>query len=379
MLRHGAGPDARRAPTPTRSTTRRASRTTRAGTCRCRPRPARSLPGERARARPRAARATASRSARLELLRSRSPSSTRTCTARRSSTRARRWATRRPRCRRHGRRAACGGRRGSRAMRRGPGRHVLLGRDARRSRFVFDNEKWAHPVEVAPFRIARAPVTQAEFARLRRGRRLRRARAVERGGLALAATRPARPIRSTGGARVRSWLRRDFDRWVPLEPHRPVSTSTGTRPRRTAAGRGRRLPTEAEWEMAASMRRRRRKRRFPWGDARADAERANLDGARARLPADVAALPAGDSAFGCRQMIGNVWEWTASDFRPYPGLQRRTRTTSTREPWFGTHKVLRGGCWATRVAPAAQHLAQLLPARPPRRVGGLPDLRALKR
>jgi iron(II)-dependent oxidoreductase len=62
---------------------------------------------------------------------------------------------------------------------------------------------------------------------------------------------------------------------------------------------------------------------------------------------DVAACPAGDSAFGCRQMIGNVWEWTASDFLPYPGFE----TDPYREysqPWFGTHKVLRGGCWATR-------------------------------
>ena len=62
---------------------------------------------------------------------------------------------------------------------------------------------------------------------------------------------------------------------------------------------------------------------------------------------DVAAFPAGDSAFGCRQMIGNVWEWTASDFLPYPGFVADPYKEYS-APWFGTHKVLRGGCWATR-------------------------------
>jgi len=62
---------------------------------------------------------------------------------------------------------------------------------------------------------------------------------------------------------------------------------------------------------------------------------------------DVAALPEGDSALGCRQMIGNVWEWTASDFLPYPGFVADPYQEYS-QPWFGTHKVLRGGCWATR-------------------------------
>ncbi len=62
---------------------------------------------------------------------------------------------------------------------------------------------------------------------------------------------------------------------------------------------------------------------------------------------DVGALPAGDSAFGCRQMIGNVWEWPGSDFLPSPGFVRDPYQEYS-EPWFGTHKVLRGGCWATR-------------------------------
>jgi iron(II)-dependent oxidoreductase len=62
---------------------------------------------------------------------------------------------------------------------------------------------------------------------------------------------------------------------------------------------------------------------------------------------DVAALPAGDSAFGCRQMLGNVWEWTASPFEPYPGFEIDPYADYSK-PWFGTHRVLRGGCFATQ-------------------------------
>lgn len=62
---------------------------------------------------------------------------------------------------------------------------------------------------------------------------------------------------------------------------------------------------------------------------------------------DVTAYAAGDSQSGCRQMIGNVWEWTDTTFEPYPGFvvgpYREYSTTS-----FGDCKVLRGGCWATR-------------------------------
>jgi iron(II)-dependent oxidoreductase len=114
-----------------------------------------------------------------------------------------------------------------------------------------------------------------------------------------------------------------------------------------------RLPTEAEWEIAASGEPalngsglKRHRRRYPWGDDSPTPEQANLDW-RAMRCVPVDALPAGDSAFGCRQMIGNVWEWTASDFKPYAGFVAGPYQEYS-APWFGDHKVLRGGCWATR-------------------------------
>jgi iron(II)-dependent oxidoreductase len=112
------------------------------------------------------------------------------------------------------------------------------------------------------------------------------------------------------------------------------------------------LPTEAEWEVAAagapaaygwgfSSQR----RYFPWGDQPPTAALANLAWQGAG-PVDVNAHAAGDSAFGCRQMIGNVWEWTADNFEPYPSFSVDPYKEYSK-PWFGTHKVLRGGCWAT--------------------------------
>jgi iron(II)-dependent oxidoreductase len=212
--------------------------------------------------------------------------------------------------------------------------------------FVFDNEKWAHPVEVRPFAMARAPVTQAEFAAFVDDGGYRRREVWSAAGWSWRAGAAAeQPVYWQRVAR--GWQRRDFDTWVPLEPHRPMIHVGWYEAEAYCLWAGRRLPTEAEWERAASCAGvGQAKRRFPWGDDGPTAERARLDG-RGLGCVGVAAHAAGDSACGCRQMIGNVWEWTADVFRPYPGfVPDPYREYSA--PWFGDHHVLRGGCWATR-------------------------------
>ncbi|MDP4005944.1 selenoneine synthase SenA [Methylobacterium sp. NEAU K] len=217
--------------------------------------------------------------------------------------------------------------------------------------FVFDNEKWAHPVEIAPFRIARAPVTNAAFAAFVEDGGYRSDAFWDAEGLAWlrasGATGPAYWQRRDGG-----WVTRVFDRLEPLAPDRPVAHVNWHEANAWCRWAGRRLPTEAEWEAAAigepgaDGALSRVKRTYPWGEAFPDPALANLDGGRLGC-VDVAAHPAGDSAWGCRQMLGNVWEWTASPFLPYPGFAPDAYKEYS-EPAFGTRKVLRGGGWATR-------------------------------
>jgi iron(II)-dependent oxidoreductase len=219
--------------------------------------------------------------------------------------------------------------------------------------FVFDNEKWAHPVETPSFRIARAPVTNAEFADFVADRGyLRREFWSHQGWICRVKTGVQHPIYWKRGEK--GWLRRHFDTLVPLEEHAPVIHVNWHEAEAYCTWAGRRLPTEAEWEMAASAEPApdgngitERKRRYPWGDEPPSPDRANLD-SRFLGCVDVGAFPCGDSAFGCRQMIGNVWEWTASAFFPFPGFIVDSPYKAYSAPWFGYRKVLRGGGWATR-------------------------------
>lgn len=216
--------------------------------------------------------------------------------------------------------------------------------------FVFDNEKWAHPVTVAPFRIGRAPVTNAQFLEFVADDGYRRRTLWSEAGWrwreAAGAEHPLYWV-----ARQAGWCEQQFDRMVPLQPHRPVIHVNWYEAEAWCNWAGRRLPGEAEWEAAAATEPDTagfgsRKRRYPWGDARPGPHHANLDG-RALGTVDVAAHPEGDSAWGCRQMLGNVWEWTGSSFEPYPGFSADIYEEYS-APWFGSRKILRGGAWATR-------------------------------
>jgi len=229
-----------------------------------------------------------------------------------------------------------------------PGGRLLLGSLPDRP-FIFDNEMEAHEVQIEPFAISRTAVRNAEFAAFVDDRGYERGEFWSRDGWAwrqrLNSTHPVYWERDG-----KQWLRREFDRRAPLEDYLPVLHVNWFEADAYCRWAKRRLPTEAEWEMAASSapsaNAGERKRRFPWGEKPAAPDRANVDW-RAGCCIDVRALPESDSAFGCRQMIGNTWEWTASDFNPYPGFAPGPYLEYS-APWFGDHKVLRGGCWTTR-------------------------------
>lgn len=142
------------------------------------------------------------------------------------------------------------------------------------------------------------------------------------------------------------WLRRRFGVVEPVPEDEPVLHVSWYEADAYARWAGRRLPTEEEWEKAArhdpvSG----RSRRYPWGDEDPTPEHANL-GQRHLRPAPAGSYPAGQSPLGVRQLMGDVWEWTSSDFLPYPGFVAFPYREYS-EVFFGPgHKVLRGGSFA---------------------------------
>jgi len=144
-----------------------------------------------------------------------------------------------------------------------------------------------------------------------------------------------------------TWVRTRFGRDEPVPLDEPVQHVCWYEAEAHARWAGKRLPTEAEWEKACSWDpTARRARRYPWGDDDPTPERANVSH-RASRPAPVGAYPAGASACGAEQMVGDVWEWTSSDFAGYPGF-RSFPYREYSEVFFGTeYRVLRGGSWAT--------------------------------
>jgi iron(II)-dependent oxidoreductase len=239
-------------------------------------------------------------------------------------------------------RAVAGGKDG---MVRFPGGRVEIGTDDRSA--AYDNERPRHRVELAPFWIGAAPVTGGEYLRF-----------VEDGGY------DARALWSDAGWKWREehgarapqfwergeggWTVRRMDRVAALDPRVPVCHVCWHEAEAYCRWAGVRLPTEQEWEAAASWDPASGTRRdYPWGDEPPTPLHANLD-QLAFEPAPVGAFPLNVSPIGCYGMMGDVWEWTSSDFLPWPGF-RAFPYAEYSEVFFGPeYKVLRGGSWATR-------------------------------
>jgi iron(II)-dependent oxidoreductase len=210
--------------------------------------------------------------------------------------------------------------------------------------FAYDNERPRHEVKLHAFEIDRLPVTNGDFAEF-----------VADGGYARAdlwAERGWAWRLRDEVERPRYWSadgsERRFDRIADIDPRRPVMHVSWYEADAFARWAGKRLPTEAEWEKAAAWGPfASGPHRQPWGDDPPSHETANLD-QTAFGPAPAGAYPEGASAYGVLGMVGDAWEWTASDFSAYPGF-RAYPYKEYSELFFGAeYKVLRGGSWATR-------------------------------
>ncbi len=179
--------------------------------------------------------------------------------------------------------------------------------------FAYDNERCRHTVALPAFEIDRTPVANGDFALF---------------------------VADTGAEPPMYWERDGEGRWVstargrkePVDPSHPVIHVSWHQAEAFARWAGKRLPTEQEWEVAC---------------AGADAERANLDHL-AFGTAPAGAYSDAPAACGAVQMLGDVWEWTSSDFLAYPGFEPFPYPEYSQVFFGDTYKVLRGGAWATR-------------------------------
>ncbi|MDN5698201.1 MAG: ergothioneine biosynthesis protein EgtB [Rubrobacter sp.] len=231
-----------------------------------------------------------------------------------------------------------------------PGGRFTMGTDE--PSFAFDNERPAHPRHLPGFHIDRTPVTNRAFVKF-----------VEDGGYEredLWDPEGWRWIKAESLRAPKHWYQKEpHDWWTqrfgfdePLRPDAPVMHVSWYEADAYARWAGKRLPTEAEWEKAAAWEPDTGKvRDYPWGDEppRANDGRANLDQLGFR-PADVGAYPAGASPCGALGLLGDVWEWTASDFEGYPGFEAFPYPEYSEVFFNEDYKMLRGGSWATRPA-----------------------------
>jgi len=225
-----------------------------------------------------------------------------------------------------------------------PGGPCTIGASA--EGFAYDNERPRHRTDVRGYLIGHAPITNASYLHFVEGGGYERREWWSDEGWAW---KEQYDIHRPGGWTAdceREWRLGQLE---PLHPDRPVVHVSWFEADAFASAHGARLPTEQEWEKAATWDQATDEaRRYPWGnDSPAPGVHANVD-QLAGGPVPVQAHPEGASAYGCLGMIGDVWEWTASEFVGYDGFRAHPYREYS-EVFFGHgYRVLRGGSWATR-------------------------------
>jgi len=142
------------------------------------------------------------------------------------------------------------------------------------------------------------------------------------------------------------WYKKDFAGLNKISPDEPVTNVSYYEADAYSKWAGKRLPTEAEWEKAASWNQDLKKKTiYPWGDMLPSDHNANLLESWNWAPSQIGSYPQGKSYYGCQQMLGDVWEWTSSEYVLYPGF--RSKFSEYTDKWAINQKVLRGGSFAT--------------------------------
>lgn len=202
------------------------------------------------------------------------------------------------------------------------------------SDFSFDNERPTHLVYINDFEIDKAPVSNADFLEF-----------ILEGGY-----RDFRWWLSDGWRTCRTenwhaplyweclegaWMIRDFSGPQPVSKRaqEPVMHVSFYEAAAYAKWSGKRLPTEAEWEKAAR------------GTPTPTASHANVLESYLWTTSPIGSSPECVSEHGCHHLLGDVWEWTASDYAPYPGFE--PDFAEYNDKWCVNQRVLRGGSFAT--------------------------------
>jgi iron(II)-dependent oxidoreductase len=212
---------------------------------------------------------------------------------------------------------------------------------------AYDNERPMHERELKPFHIDRNPVTNGQYLDFIADKGYQRAELWSSAG---------RKWLAESGAIAPKYWSRDGDGWInrsmnitrSVDATRPVCHVCYFEAEAFAKWDDKRLPTEFEWEAAASWDPSTQAvRRFPWGESDASSVNANIDQLSFGV-APVGTYDSGVSPIGCYGMIGDVWEWTSTDFNGYPGFESFPYKEYSEEFFGPDYKVLRGGSWATR-------------------------------
>jgi gamma-glutamyl hercynylcysteine S-oxide synthase len=226
-----------------------------------------------------------------------------------------------------------------------PGGSFTLGTDDRA--YAYDNERPAHTKHVKTFAIDRFPTTVRRYSEfVRSGGYERQDFWTAEGWKWVSEEGHSSPqgwIPDLDGG----WLVRRFGHVEPLDPTEPVEHVSFHEAQAFAQYLGGRLPTEIEWEKAAAWNpATEQSRTYPWGETPPTSDHANL-GQSGWGPAPVGSYPAGASAYGVEQLLGDGYEWTTSLFESYPGYEMFPYPEYSEVFFGGDYRVLRGASWAT--------------------------------